>query len=584
MDLVYDVEVFKENSLVVFKDMEGKTVRIFSSSMDGLGEYLEKGVLKGEGFEDLEEFLKDKILIGFNNYHYDDYILYAMSKNLPQKIIKEWNDSIINNRSTIGMKKIEVCPTLDCFQQIDVSRPSLKKIEGNMGSSIVESEVSFNIDRKLTPSENLETVKYCEYDTLQTLTIWNMRGEYFKSKMEILEMVEPKDLARKAYKWNTTSIVGHILRPKYRAPSRRLVSDEMLSHVPYEVQDMWRQLDSTIDFDFKTKKVIVEEFGNVIEFGWGGLHGAPPRTIIRTDVKLADVESMYPNILILLDGLGDKTSYYKNLLEHRLELKKAGKKAEQAPYKLILNSTYGLLNNQYSALNNPHLAYSICIYGQISLYVLSKRLAGIGAEIININTDGVAYIYKGDGDCQILKEWEEEFALKLAEEHFTTWIQTNVNNYIAVADDGYVITKGGDVNKYFNNMFFSNNDIRVTHIALVDYLTKGVPIETTLHKNLNNPLLYQYILQAGSTYKGVVTADDNDTVLETKVHRVFAVKDGVQLLKKREDGGTVKFANAPDNMLIWNGDIEDLKDFDKVVDLQWYYDLTQSALKRWREE
>jgi len=45
-----------------------------------------------------------------------------------------------------------------------VSMPSLKKIEGNLGKSIVESKVDFNIDRKLTPEENLETIKYCEYD------------------------------------------------------------------------------------------------------------------------------------------------------------------------------------------------------------------------------------------------------------------------------------------------------------------------------------------------------------------------------------------------------------------------------------
>ena len=43
--------------------------------------------------------------------------------------------------------------SLDCFQQIDVSRPSLKKIEGNMGRMILESSVPFTINRPLTHEE-----------------------------------------------------------------------------------------------------------------------------------------------------------------------------------------------------------------------------------------------------------------------------------------------------------------------------------------------------------------------------------------------------------------------------------------------
>ena len=32
--LFFDVEVFSHNSLVVFKNVEGKTIRVFSSSLD----------------------------------------------------------------------------------------------------------------------------------------------------------------------------------------------------------------------------------------------------------------------------------------------------------------------------------------------------------------------------------------------------------------------------------------------------------------------------------------------------------------------------------------------------------------------
>lgn len=583
--LVYDVEVFAKNSMAVFKDLEGKTVKVFSSSLDGLGEYIDRGIVDLHGYKNLEEFIKDKVLIGYNNYHYDDYILYAMvlvgRGQFEHDVIKAWNDSIIGNGSLVNMRKIDN-KTIDCFQQVDISKPSLKKIEGNMGKSIIESSVDFRLERELTPKENFETLKYCEYDVLNTLEVYKMRHEYFDSKKSVVDMLEDEDLKEKAMTWNTTSIVGQLLKPKNRLRQGMHVEDRFLNYVDSEVLDMWRELSTAYgDFNFKKKKVVREEFGNVIEFGWGGLHGAPKGFVKAQDIKLMDVNSMYPNILINLDGLQDKTETYKTILDRRLKLKREGKKKEQAPLKLILNSCYGLLNNQYSQLNNPYLAYSICINGQIAVYELAKRLAHVGARVLNINTDGVAYTIDNNYDMRIKEDWEKEFNLTLGVDKFKTWIQKDVNNYIAVTDTGKIKVKGGDVNKYDENKFFANNDIRITHIALVNKLVYGKSVAETIIENLDNPLLYQYILQAGSTYKGVVMSDKPNKLLNTKINRVFACKDGIEILKKRQDDGLVKFADAPSHMYLYNGDLSEFKDFKKIVDKQWYVDLVNKNLKRW---
>lgn len=584
--LVYDVEVFAKNSMVVFKDLEGKTVKVFSSSLDGLYDpYIKDGIVDTEGYKNLEEYIKDKVLIGYNNYHYDDYILYAMilvgRGQFEHDVIKAWNDSIIGNGSLVNMRKIDN-KTIDCFQQVDISKPSLKKIEGNMGKSIIESSVDFNLDRELTSKENFETLKYCEYDVLSTLEVYKMRHEYFDSKKSVVDMLEDEDLKEKAMNWNTTSIVGQLLKPKYRLRQGMHVDEKYLGYVDSEVLEMWQELSMAYgDFNFKKKKVVREEFGNIIEFGWGGLHGAPKGFVKAQNIKLMDVNSMYPNILINLDGLQDKTETYKTILDRRLKLKREGKKKEQAPLKLILNSCYGLLNNKYSQLNNPYLAYSICINGQIAVYELAKRLAHVGARVLNINTDGVAYTIDNDYDMRIKEDWEKEFNLTLGVDRFKTWIQKDVNNYIAVTDTGKIKVKGGDVNKYDENKYFANNDIRITHIALVDKLVYGKSVAETIIENLENPLLYQYILQAGSTYKGVVMSNHPDKLLNTKINRVFACKDGIEILKKRQDDGLVKFADAPSQMYLYNGDLTAFKDFKRIVDKQWYVDLVNKNLKRW---
>lgn len=588
--LFYDVEVFKYNSMVVFKNYDGETIRVFSSSLDGLGDYVDKGIIKDVGFSNLKEFIKGRTLVGYNNYNYDDFILQIMTDealdnkdfSIRQSLIKTWNDSIIQNTSKVNMSKIDCCNTLDAFQQIDISRPSLKKIEGNMGVSIIESDVDFNIDRALTPAENLETLKYCEYDILNTVKIFKERLDYFDSKFAVVGMIEDEKLRGKAYKWNTTSIVGQLLKPKSKRSGKKIVKDELLSYVDTDICDMWNQLGHTLDYKFKTKKVVVNEFNNNIEFGWGGLHGAPKGFLEAKNVKLMDVNSMYPSILINLNGLTDKTQTYKEILDYRLKLKREGKKEEQAPYKLILNSTYGLLNNKYSQLNNPALAYSICINGQIAVYELAKRLASVGADVININTDGVAYTIDSDKDLKIKQDWEKEFQLTLDIKYFKRWIQKDVNNYIAVDDKNKVKVKGGDVNKYHDNKYFSNNDIRITHIALVDYLLYKKPVEETILENLDKPLLFQYILKAGSTYKGVVESKNPDKLLTTKINRVFATSDGIQILKKRQDDGLVKFADTPNQMYLYNDDLNKFTDFKKIVNKQWYYDLTIKNLNRRR--
>ena len=582
-NLFYDIEVFKYNSMVVFKDDAGETVKIFSNDTQGLEDY-PAGVVE-QGYSGLRDFIDGKTLIGYNNYWYDDYILYAMSMNLSQSTIKEWNDSIIEGKSKVNMRKINN-RTLDCFQQIDVSRPGLKKIEGNKGLMIKESAIDFNIDRPLTAEEIKETAEYCEYDVLQVCYLYKERQTYFNTKNRVLSMLNDPRIEQMAYKWNTTTIVGQLMQPSTRVPKRRMVEDSMLKLVPYEVEEMWRELDRTIDFKFKKKKVTIDECGNLIEFGWGGLHGAPVEPGRWRNVKLLDVASMYPSIIVLMNGLGDKTKLYKSLKEERVHIKHSDPEKADA-YKLILNSLYGILNNKYSKLNNPHMAYSVCIFGQIALYTLTKRLHNIGCKIININTDGVGFLCDDDRFNSIWHEWEEEFGLDLELEEYDLWVQKDVNNYVAIEKgSGKIVTKGGDVNKYKGDNFFKNNDIRITHLALVDYLLYGKPVEQTLYDNLHEPRLFQYILQAGHTFKGTCDNDEKDY---QKINRVFAVKenvDNVTLYKyKVDDDGTKrlsKFPDAPERMKVWNDDVSEYTDFKKEVDIQFYYDLIMKIIGRWK--
>jgi hypothetical protein len=553
--MFFDIEVFKYNAMVVFKDENKKLLRVFHNNFKGL-----------------LDFIKGKVLVGYNNYHYDDFILHAMIEQKSNKQIKELNDRIISGESIrLKYRKFE---SLDTYQQLDVSNPSLKKIEGNMGRMILESSVPFSLDRELTEAEFHQVLEYCCYDVDMVVDLFKMRMKsYFKPKFSLVDMFGDE----KAIRWNTTTISGNLLLkkplPKW---SNIRVEEKFLDLVPPEVKELW--LERAQDFSKKktNKTITINEFGNEIQFGFGGLHGAHREIKKQKNVKLLDVASMYPNIILILNVLGEASEKYKSILDRRLAIKHIDKILSEA-LKLILNSVYGNLNNEYSLLYNPNGALSVCVYGQIALHELCKRIAPY-STILNINTDGVAFIPHDDAYIEVYKQWEKDFMLQLEEKNFDYIYQKDVNNYIAIKGD-YMECKGADVNRYLEDSLFRNNNARIVDIALVDKITKDKDILETIQENLHKPHLFQYVLQAGGTYQG--TFDDKGNQYN-KVNRIFASKkEGFCIYKKRHDGGLVRFADSPINQFLWNQDCDELEDFSKIVDLNHYYQLVIKKLERW---
>ena len=552
----YDIEVFSHDALVVFKDLNKRLVKAYHNDFTGI-----------------LNFIRDKTLVGYNNYYYDDKILTAMINGWSVHQIKQLNDKLIRGEKWDAVH--HEIDSLDCFQQIDVSMPGLKKIEGNMGKMILESSVSFDIDRPLTAQEFNEVLQYCSYDVDTAIDIYKLREHsYFESKSRLLQMLGND----KAKRWNTTTIAANLLLDKpLQKWSGLRVPEWMMELVPPDVKEMWLQVNGI--GPIKKKSITVTEFDNDIQFAFGGLHGAHKRIKRAENVKLLDVASMYPSIVVALEALGPATKMYQEMKETRVKIKHQDKQLSDA-LKLILNSTYGLLNNQYSILYNPKAASTVCVYGQIALYELCKRLSTV-TTIININTDGVAFVTESDSYKQIAKEWELEFNLALEEDQYDLFIQKDVNNYIATRNGQVVKVKGGDVNRYLWDNYFTNNNTRIVDIAIVEHLINGKDVLDVIYSNLDKPYLFQYVLQAGPTYMGTY---DEDGKKYNKINRVFASKHGELLLqKKRVDGGLVRFADAPDQMFLWNDDCGQIEGFEKKLDINHYYKLIKRKLERWSE-
>ena len=187
--LFYDIEVTAFDSLVVFLNRNKEEVAHFWNNRN------RKTTDDPSGFEDIPDLIRDKTLVGYNNYFYDDNILTVMMNSATSmpNFIKATNDKIISGERFSG-RKSPLIRSLDTMQQIDVSHPSLKQIEGNMGISIVESSVDFNIGRPLTDAEREEMLYYCRHDVAATVDIFNLRQKsYFDTKESLLKQLREED-------------------------------------------------------------------------------------------------------------------------------------------------------------------------------------------------------------------------------------------------------------------------------------------------------------------------------------------------------------------------------------------------------
>ena len=607
--LIYDIEIFKHDFLFVFKDINKRDVATFHNEVatenfnpfvcDDIGLKISKN--NGKYYIKIEDIVSNFVLVGYNNYYYDDKVLQELLtiKNRNIEYIKERlkfvNDSIINNRFTTKFRHEFI--SLDVFQQIDGSKPSLKMIEANKGVSIEETSVPFDIDRPLTNEEIRSTIYYCNYDVNQTIDIYKDRiHTYFMPKINLVNRVikDKRDFSR-YLRFNTTTLVGNLFKQRHYG-HRNLVGTEVYDVVPDVVKKAWfnffdnlyintRNNEATITGEHKN--ISVKELDCNIDFGYGGLHGVPiynTENVIKVkNVILLDVASLYPTIIGNLQLLGIYTKYYIKMKFDRLKVKHTDKPLSDS-LKLILNSTYGVLNNKYSQINNPVAAYSVCFYGQSLLYDLSQELYKVGCKIININTDGVAFTTDNDDYKKVWNRIEKKYNITLEEDRFKLWIQKDVNNYIAVTEKDKIKVKGGTFSKYHKTSVhnYKNYSKAIIDKVIVEHLVYNVSPLNILVKHRNNAELFQMILKCGRTYVGI--ADENKNILTNRVNRVFACKENnpnrtkLYKAKLKEDGdlSLSNFPDTPDNMMIFNDDINKLDT--TQIDLSFYLELINSKL------
>lgn len=623
---IFDCEVFAHDWLFVFKELATGQYTVIHNDNDAVLAFMEQ----------------DPFLGGFNNKHYDNHILKAVMVGADPETVKQVNDLIIveeiDGWDIPYLRDYKVF--FHSFDLMDDCQDgiSLKGIEAHLGIPIEETEVDFNITRKLTATELEQTIKYCKYDVDATELLYKLRQNYLKNKAT-LGRVRGLDERKAMYMTNAklTSVYLNAVKPKKPWTDERDYEypDKLLrEYIPQEVFDFFDRLHdpaiSNIDLfggydehGKKTKGASLEiRLGDcIITLAYGGIHGAIPNYVeVATDnrsIRNKDVASYYPHLMTIPLSEGRQYGFcsrnipspqvFVQTLEDRVKAKKAGDKDTANALKLVLNTTYGTMLNgrngvAYNDLYDPLMGRSVCITGQLLLLELSVHLTREcpTLKIIQLNTDGIMVSFDNSDEArwqEITQEWQDRTGFELEEDFIQKIVQKDVNNYVEVpVDGGKPKVKGGQLvrgiltngNIDFTTMglppwdnmtggaFNINNNAVVVARAIRDYFVDGTPPEKTI-EDCTSILDFQVIAKVGGKYSGVYHMVADQEIPVQKVNRVYATADrsyGTLYKTHAVTGNPAKVAGLPTHCVVDNNNQLPIE----VVDRKWYLKLAQKYI------
>lgn len=246
------------------------------------------------------------------------------------------------------------------------------------------------------------------------------------------------------------------------------------------------------------KKARIRLGRTIYKLGIGGLHSMEKGMTHYADeghvLVDKDVTSYYPSIIL---GLGlyppqlgkDFLTVYKGIVDQRVQAKKNGDKVTADSLKITINGSFGKFGNRHSILYSPQLLIQVTLTGQLCLLMLAERLEAAGISVVSGNTDGVVIKcprHLQDTMQAITHQWERDTGMELEETRYAAYIARDVNNYIAIKEDGSTKEKGILVfaDGKSARSLHKNPSGNVVIYAIRRWLLEGVPLRDTIDDHM----------------------------------------------------------------------------------------------------
>lgn len=614
---IYDFEVFKYDWIVTFKNNDTNEMHTFHNNVADLINFYNN------------EIKYKAILVGYNNRHYDDYILHALLNNINPLLMNNW---IIDNKEA-GWKfpqlrfKKKTIISYDIMREIAIGEPiSLKQMMAYLGEEIFENQIPFNIDRPLTQSELQDIINYNHYDVNSTQKLFNKFYAKFKSHYNLTERynLEPKQLGLTAPQ--KTEVILQAQNP--------LIYDTFKFELPQSLSHLFDKgdpvLNKFLNHEFYSDSSLNDGFNFShkmkdfdFDFGLGGGHGAIENFEYKGEIWNLDVKSYYVSLMINYDltprSCISGTQKLKEILEHRIKLKDNGEKEQADALKMVLVTIYGAMGFKHNKLYDPQQRASVCIVGQLLLYLLMKKLEPY-CKVLQINTDGIMIIPYDKAKCkEVFTQWENDTHLELELDVGEQLFQKNVNNYIFVKTldfdhtnrdlcDKYIKTKGMYLrmwNKQLHNEdfyqianFTASNNLTIVDEAVVKYLVFGISVEDTIY-NCKELIRFQKVVKLMSNYTNLTINNENgeyrmlrncdiyksrianEEIYNGKSYRLFFVKNGFDIKRYKNIDDVIKndsVADTSKSAIVYLNNILNCAPNELDIDYDWYIRFTKRKL------
>lgn len=572
--LVFDYETFKYDWLFVAMDLETQDYTIIENDRDNMIEFYNNNI--------------NNIWVGYNCKNYDKYILQAIINGVNPKLVNDYiigggnGWELFNNRLDINL--------YDCM----IMGKSLKQLESYFGVDIRESEIDFNLDRPLTDEERRSNIEYCKSDVYNTAKVFMYNVDDFNAQIGLIKLSHGSlsDLSKTKAQLSAKILGAKPLPKKLLKEEWEFEYNQCVKDYDYKHKDVLKFFDSLRESKDAKAKYDIELYGVPHTFALGGLHGARPNYIYQADENHLlihiDVASYYPHIMTewgYLTRAVPNIQTFKDIMELRLKYKHA-KNPLQAPLKIVINGSYGqsgagklLDNGEYKILSpmfDPRRMREVCINGQLMLLQLIEDLEQF--DLIQSNTDGLIYkINKDDFDTldAIVKAWEKRSKMSMEYDYTTFISQSDVNNYIAVFENGTIERKGGAVKSSKE----CDYDLPIVKDAIVEYFVHGIPVdEYVMKENKLKPFMKTYKLS--SAYNHVLYGDEKQ---QGKIFRVFASRSRKDkcLYKQKTGKNKEKFSDCPEHCKIINEDIREMA-VPSWLNRNWYIEKANKIIERFK--
>jgi hypothetical protein len=371
-----DVEVFLDHWILSYKPFTSDVVTtIVDPTMPALEE------------------LSTHPLVGFNNYGYDDYILYYALLGYSAPKLYEVSQKIITGFGEVKLPfKAHKVFYADIYD-FSTKKQSLKRWELELGIPHAEANIDWNAPLPEAALDDI--IFYNKNDVKATQKVFEANLPDYETR-QMLSSISGLPVSSKG----NAHAIAIIFAPD-SPDNKKLVYSDLSETFPGYTFNK-----------FNTPKSLYEINNSLYEPSEGGYVFTKPGYYEKV-IEL-DVASMHPSSAIALNYFGTYTANYKAIKDARIEIKhgnfdkakdilpsikdfeisESNSKAIANALKLVINSAYGLSSASFdNPLKAPkNLDNIIAKRGALFMITLKEHLEKKGFEVIHIKTDSIKLV------------------------------------------------------------------------------------------------------------------------------------------------------------------------------------------------